>query len=26
VHTCPKCGTGDDVFLDLDTGHERSRG
>jgi hypothetical protein len=26
VHTCPECGTEDDVFLNLAPEHERSRG
>ena len=26
VHTCPECGTEDDVVLDLASEHERSRG
>ena len=26
VHTCPECGTEDDVFLDLTSEHERFRG
>jgi RNase P subunit RPR2 len=26
VHTCPECGTEDDVFLNLSPEHERSRG
>ncbi len=25
VHTCPRCGAEDDVFLDLASEHERTR-